>query len=404
MAEAIVYCLAAWLLTYAIHSTVLLTGVWMIARFAGKRFAAMEESAWRAALFGSVFTAAVQTLLLVRHPAVLLTGAAASMPTPLPVSVRTVASTGTSLVVQGMMVLWVIIAGLRAGTLIVMLHALHERVRAHARLAAFSVARRAAHFAGNARVTVIVSPAIATPLVLGGGQLCLPERTAHELSDTELDAILAHEVAHVVRRDPSWMFAAELMRRVFFFQPLNAVATARLRAIAECSCDDWALSRTGDGIALASALARATSWVRAGEQLPLAVAMTSTESLALIRVRRILDPTLDHRPQRSHLGVASVLAMVATIVLVPGISAAGAIPRPYTIHAIDDAGAFTVTLDRGVVTSMTIAGEALPHDVIEQNGTHVHAVDQLGRQLDFTLTPAGGMRWRSRAMRDEATH
>ena len=39
--------------------------------------------------------------------------------------------------------------------------------------------------------------------------------------------MLAHEIAHLVRRDPQWLVLARAIEMVFFFQPLNRLARRR---------------------------------------------------------------------------------------------------------------------------------------------------------------------------------
>ena len=52
-----------WLLTYALHSTLLLIGAWLVTSRMDARFDAVKESLWKFALVGGVFTATLQTVL-----------------------------------------------------------------------------------------------------------------------------------------------------------------------------------------------------------------------------------------------------------------------------------------------------------------------------------------------------
>src|SRR5580765_1056826 len=54
---------AAWLLTVAVHATVLLGIAWLADRGALRSRPAWREILWRAAFFGAVVTASVQVLL-----------------------------------------------------------------------------------------------------------------------------------------------------------------------------------------------------------------------------------------------------------------------------------------------------------------------------------------------------
>jgi len=54
---------AAWLLTVAVHATVLLGIAWLVDRGTLRSRPAWREMLWRAAFFGAVLTASVQVLL-----------------------------------------------------------------------------------------------------------------------------------------------------------------------------------------------------------------------------------------------------------------------------------------------------------------------------------------------------
>ncbi len=93
-------------------------------------------------------------------------------------------------------------------------------------------------------VELTCSSAIASPVALPGDEVCLPRRALLELQPEEQDSMLAHEIAHLVRRDPQWLVLARAIEMVFFFQPLNRLARRRMQEVAEYLCDDWAVART----------------------------------------------------------------------------------------------------------------------------------------------------------------
>ena len=92
-------------------------------------------------------------------------------------------------------------------------------------------------------------------LVLSGG-------TLEMLDERELSAALAHEVAHLARRDAilGWLLIAA--RAVMFFNPVVQVVARRMVQEMEWRADDLAAAATGDPLALASGLVKL---FRAGE-------------------------------------------------------------------------------------------------------------------------------------------
>ena len=81
--------------------------------------------------------------------------------------------------------------------------------------------------------------------------------------------MLAHELAHLVRRDPQWLVLACLVERAFFFQPLNRLASRGIMESAEYLADDWAAHRSGH-VPLARCLVKVAEWIQAS---PLGVPM-----------------------------------------------------------------------------------------------------------------------------------
>src|SRR2546429_8130729 len=75
--------------------------------------------------------------------------------------------------------------------------------------------------------------------------------------------MLAHELAHLARRDSLWLAGASLIERCLFFQPLNRLARRELETTAEYLSDEWATRKTGSPVALAKCLATVAEWIQA---------------------------------------------------------------------------------------------------------------------------------------------
>jgi beta-lactamase regulating signal transducer with metallopeptidase domain len=90
-----------------------------------------------------------------------------------------------------------------------------------------------------------VSPAVV--LARGGAWLLFPAPLLRELSAAECRTLLAHELAHVRRRDP-WLRAIELAATVvLWWLPVLWWLRAGLRAAEERSCDAWVAAVVADG-------------------------------------------------------------------------------------------------------------------------------------------------------------
>jgi hypothetical protein len=94
---------------------------------------------------------------------------------------------------------------------------------------------------------VYESGAIAVPVTVGWLRPCilLPE-TWRTWEKSKLEAVLAHESAHVRRRDPLVTLFAALNRSLLWFHPLAWWIERRLTLLAEQACDEASIAVLGD--------------------------------------------------------------------------------------------------------------------------------------------------------------
>lgn len=178
-------------------------------------------------------------------------------------------------------------------------------------------------------IRLTASEELRVPVALGAWrrEICVPQRALRDLPPPQQRAMIGHEFAHLLRRDPAWFGLFEVARRAFFFQPLFALAQRGAHEAAEELCDAWAARRTGDPVALAECLVEVARWLEARPRRgapPLAAAcMTRPASPLARRVDALLAGDVDEepRPQRRLLAGALVLPLALTA-LAPGFDAA----------------------------------------------------------------------------------
>jgi Zn-dependent protease with chaperone function len=119
--------------------------------------------------------------------------------------------------------------------------------------------------------------------------IVLPARAVGDLSEDELRALLAHELAHLVRGDSLWLCISRLVCSCLAFQPLNHLARREWQRAAEFLCDSWAVSRTGTPLALARCLAEVAGWRLSGEPSAALLAATGRKSGLADRIERLVE-------------------------------------------------------------------------------------------------------------------
>lgn len=124
--------------------------------------------------------------------------------------------------------------------------------------------------------------------------------------------VLAHELAHVRRRDWVVQIGSELLRIVCWFNPLVWLASSRLRLESECACDDAVVNLGVCGREYATHLldlARQFAQVR---QVPLpAVAILPRSSSLERRVTAMLNARLSRGPVSRTTRLVTLAALVA---------------------------------------------------------------------------------------------
>lgn len=106
------------------------------------------------------------------------------------------------------------------------------------------------------------SPYLDGPIVIRGQEICLPEKALESMSEEQLEAMIAHELAHIVRQDYFWTILLLIIDTLFFFQPLHRLARKEMHASSELLCDAWAARATGNAVALAACLVEVASWIK----------------------------------------------------------------------------------------------------------------------------------------------
>lgn len=115
----------------------------------------------------------------------------------------------------------------------------------------------------------------------------------------QFEALLAHELAHIARKDWLWNGVQCVIECVLFFHPAVWWLGRRIRQEREHACDDLAVAACGDAVALAEALS-ALARDRLG--VPRLVLAANGGSL-LQRIARLLSGP----PSRGRWGVLAVL-------------------------------------------------------------------------------------------------
>ena len=166
-------------------------------------------------------------------------------------------------------------------------------------------------------VSVRLSRQACGPFVVGvmRAVIVVPVSALTALSPAQLEAVLAHELAHVRRADFLWNILQTIVETLFFFHPAVWWIGRRLRAERELCCDDIALAACGDPVTYATALV-ALERVRPAHRLAPALDGHDSGASLYARIARILGSE-PRRPQRIAPLVLSGAAIASLLLFSP---------------------------------------------------------------------------------------
>ncbi len=191
---------------------------------------------------------------------------------------------------------------------------------------AASFERLARRIGVQGRVALRLSTRIASPLAVGmvRSLILLPASALTTLNVDQLEAVLAHELAHIRRADYLWNILQTMIETLFFFHPAVWWIGTQLRQQRELCCDDIAIASCADPLTYATALlaleeqrAQLAAQHTANAGLPLALALDGHQSPFTLRSRiaRILGEPMQPTTAPRTLAPLSILGVCAALAL-----------------------------------------------------------------------------------------
>ena len=158
------------------------------------------------------------------------------------------------------------------------------------------------------RVSQAVAVGVFKPIVL------LPAAWVCELDGDVLEAVIAHELAHLHRWDLPINFAQRVVEMLLFFHPIVWWCSKRIRIEREKCCDELALEALGNPAQYAKALAELAYGGRPRFEPLLGIGIGGPQMVLLDRIRNVLG--MNSLPHGRMYGLACALvgAAVASVI------------------------------------------------------------------------------------------
>lgn len=136
-----------------------------------------------------------------------------------------------------------------------------SRMQRQAQTLPADLAANFAHIQSNSTIHIAISPLVASPVTMGilRRVLLLPPGFLGRVTDADLDAVLAHELAHIERRDFAKNLLYGIISLPIAYHPAFWLTAARIAETREMVCDEAAASSVAGRDTYARALLRLAS-------------------------------------------------------------------------------------------------------------------------------------------------
>lgn len=192
-------------------------------------------------------------------------------------------------------IVWFFIICIKSAQLLVGLngisHLKHNKVYAAGRKWDEKISQLSDRLGISQKVNILQSGMAQVPMVVGHFKplVLIPLGLLNGLSDSEVEAILCHELAHIKRRDYLVNLMQSFIEIVFFFNPAVLWISKLIREERENCCDDLAVSQMADKRSYVKALITCQEFQLNAPSL--AMAVTGKKNHLFNRISRMLFDT-----------------------------------------------------------------------------------------------------------------
>jgi bla regulator protein BlaR1 len=178
-------------------------------------------------------------------------------------------------------------------------------------------------------ISLVESALVKIPMTIGHFKpvILFPLGLAAGLPRDQVEALLAHELAHILRKDYLVNILQSIVDILFFYHPGVRWISSQVRAEREHCCDDIAVSISGNSLNVAKALTNIQDYDMRTPYPAMAAANKRLGSRGLLaRIRRLVSPPVKG-PGFAAGTIGAVVLVVGLLTLVVSTNAAAALSR-----------------------------------------------------------------------------
>jgi beta-lactamase regulating signal transducer with metallopeptidase domain len=239
-----------------------------------------------------------------------------------------------------------------------------------------TLVRTLGEFRSVRAVEICVSDELRVPTAVGFFRpvVVFPAWSMRELSETELNTVLLHELAHLQRWDDWTNLAQKVLRALFFFHPAVWWVESRLSLEREMACDDIVLAHTANPRAYAKCLVSLAEKNRLRRGMGLAQAAVGRMRQTTQRLLQILDAGRPNavrvwKPAPWVVGAFSIACLVSSA-HAPRLVAFGDASPAVAVQAARRGGPARVQPARAQEDASRMGAQLVPASFVERTTVH----------------------------------
>lgn len=226
---------------------------------------------------------------------------------------------------------------------------------------------------------------INSPSVSGWLKPCIyfPVGLINQISPSEAEAILAHELAHILRNDYIINIFQSVIEAFFYFHPAIWWISANIRNERENASDDLAIQIIGDKIKYAKSLVYLQEWENTS-QYNLTMNLANKNTPLFTRIKRILNKPENRQEMKNKIFASLIL--LSSIIWISAsdtynasndeqiIENVDAYENEFIISTLDtippktnESKSTIIELKNGKIQSLEINGEKIPESEFDQH-------------------------------------
>ena len=229
--------------------------------------------------------------------------------------------------------------------------------------------------------TLCVSDRVSVPTVIGfvNPAVVIPRWLLRELSPSELQQILLHELAHLQRWDDWTNLAQKILKALLFFHPAAWWIEKQLSLEREMACDDAVVAETANPRAYAECLTHLAEKSFVRRSLALAQAALGRIRQTSLRVAQILDAERPSAP-RPNWKPAVLLVTGFAIACAAGISRAprlvgfdDSFPKPAQLARVSSGPTIASPSAAFLASYSASSSSPVPQATVAESGSAPHS-------------------------------